>query len=346
MLFRAKSTGAGAEFAWKSTSDANEWMRISNTGNLGISNSAPTHTLSVNGTTFVNTYVAVGNSTVNAVVNSTSIYWNSSAAAAITLSKPSANGSRIDIIAGANVASQGYWSGVHFTPPGSFTNSTSGTAYPRTSHYYEYTSTANPSDLYYYIRAGNDGGIGNGLRLYSSTTAGATGGIDIAANGNIGIGNTAPTDKLSVNGTTYHQGNVILGSASVAVGLQANGSYGSANQVLTSNGTSVYWANASSGGASANSTGGTGAVQYYNGTTLGSSTNLVFDGTKLSIGNSSVNTTVNSTASFVQYMGMNGPTISDNYTVPGSAGGIAVGPVTVTTGKLLTITTGSRLVII
>jgi len=168
--------------------------------NAGINNSAPTHTLSVNGTTFVNTYVTVGNSTVNSTVNSTSITWNSTAAAAITINKPSSNGSRIDISTGANVASAGFWNGVHFTPPVALTNSTSGTAYPRTSHYYEYTSTANPSDLYYYIRAGNDAGIGTGLRLYSSTTAGATGGVDIAANGNIGIGNTSPAQKLVVGG--------------------------------------------------------------------------------------------------------------------------------------------------
>jgi hypothetical protein len=66
--------------------------------------------------------------------------------------------------------------------------------------------------------------------------------------GNIGIGNTAPSDRLSVNGTTFHSGNVILGSSSVTVGLQANGGYGTSGQVLTSNGTATYWAAASSSG--------------------------------------------------------------------------------------------------
>lgn len=65
--------------------------------------------------------------------------------------------------------------------------------------------------------------------------------------GNLGVGNTAPTNKLSVNGTTYLGGNVILGSASVAVGLQANGNYGTSGQVLTSNGTATYWATAAAG---------------------------------------------------------------------------------------------------
>ena len=65
--------------------------------------------------------------------------------------------------------------------------------------------------------------------------------------GNIGIGNTAPSDRLSVNGTSYFSGNVILGNSSIAVGLQANGGYGTSGQVLTSNGTATYWAAAAAG---------------------------------------------------------------------------------------------------
>jgi hypothetical protein len=68
----------------------------------------------------------------------------------------------------------------------------------------------------------------------------------INSSGNVGIGNTAPTDKLSVNGTTYLQANVTLNA-----GLLANGSLGSAGQVLTSNGSSTYWSAVSANGASA-----------------------------------------------------------------------------------------------
>ena len=66
--------------------------------------------------------------------------------------------------------------------------------------------------------------------------------------GNIGIGNNAPSDRLSVSGTTYHGGNVIFGNSSVVVGVQANGSYGTTGQVLTSNGTATYWSTVSGGG--------------------------------------------------------------------------------------------------
>jgi hypothetical protein len=65
--------------------------------------------------------------------------------------------------------------------------------------------------------------------------------LRIASNGNIGIGNTTPANKLAINGTTYLAGNLILGNSSITVGLQANGSYGTAGQVLATNGTATYW---------------------------------------------------------------------------------------------------------
>ena len=68
--------------------------------------------------------------------------------------------------------------------------------------------------------------------------------ISVSTTGNVGISNSAPTDKLSINGTTFFQGNVKFGTSSIAVGLQANGSLGTTGQVLTSNGSSIYWATA------------------------------------------------------------------------------------------------------
>ena len=68
------------------------------------------------------------------------------------------------------------------------------------------------------------------------------------SNGNIGIGNTAPAYKLRVEG-----------DVSLFGGVHANGSLGTAGQVLHSNGTSVYWAaDDNSGGTVTSIVGGTG----------------------------------------------------------------------------------------
>ena len=59
------------------------------------------------------------------------------------------------------------------------------------------------------------------------------------ANGNIGFIFNKTTNTVTVN------------TISVTAGLLANGSYGSANQILTTNGSVVYWAN-NVGSSSAN----------------------------------------------------------------------------------------------
>jgi hypothetical protein len=68
----------------------------------------------------------------------------------------------------------------------------------------------------------------------------------VVANGNIGIGNSTPANKLVVNGTTRFEANLVTSNT---VNILANGAYGTAGQVLASNGTTVYWATL--GGASA-----------------------------------------------------------------------------------------------
>ena len=93
----------------------------------------------------------------------------------------------------------------------------------------------------------------------------------------------------SSNGTFT---NLLTINAAVITGnLTANGANGSSGQVLTTNGSGLYWSTVSGGGGgeTSNSTGGSGAIQYYNGTTFGSSTNLVFGGTTVFIGNSTSN---------------------------------------------------------
>ena len=72
--------------------------------------------------------------------------------------------------------------------------------------------------------------------------------MTISGNGNIGIGNTTPANRLVVAGTSLISGNAAF-SANITVtgtailnAVSANGTVGTAGQVLTSNGTTTYWA--------------------------------------------------------------------------------------------------------
>ena len=68
----------------------------------------------------------------------------------------------------------------------------------------------------------------------------------VVANGNVGIGNSAPAHKLAVNGTLWLAANI---TTTNTVNIVANGVLGTAGQVLASNGTTLYWQTL--GGASA-----------------------------------------------------------------------------------------------
>lgn len=62
--------------------------------------------------------------------------------------------------------------------------------------------------------------------------------VYFVSNGNVGIGNTTPNHKLRIEG-----------DISLSGGLHANNSFGSNGQVLTSNGSTVYWSTSESGGS-------------------------------------------------------------------------------------------------
>jgi len=127
---------------------------------------------------------------------------------------------------------------------------------------------------------------GSALSIGSNNTTQIT----VASNGNIGISNNIPTDKLSVAGSAYLNGNLTLGSVSVPVGISANGGYGTAGQVLTTNGSAVYW---SQGGISGSNT----QIQFNDsnfangsaGFTFNKTSNALFVGNSFTInGNSSI----------------------------------------------------------
>lgn len=120
-----------------------------------------------------------------------------------------------------------------------------------------------------------------------------------------------------VNAAVYSIGSSWIANSTTvvfgtSVGLQANGSIGSANQALFSNGTTVYWANV------------TGGAGYYKGN----------QGAAGSASNAN------------NIFRINSNTISNNITISSGENAITTGPITVNTGFTLTIDTGGRAVII
>jgi len=87
----------------------------------------------------------------------------------------------------------------------------------------------------------------NGTYMQFSTTANNSTSpgvrVRIDPSGNVGIGNTAPTNKLSVSGTSWFRDVVILQD-----GLNANGTLGVVGSVLTSNSATPRWTGASANG--------------------------------------------------------------------------------------------------
>lgn len=93
-----------------------------------------------------------------------------------------------------------------------------------------------------------------------------------------GFANVSTT--LRVGGVTTFSGNVVLGS----VGVSANGGFGTAGQVLSSNGTAAYWATAAGGGGGVTtfdggSTGLTPSSASNGAVSLGGTLNVGYGGT-------------------------------------------------------------------
>jgi hypothetical protein len=102
---------------------------------------------------------------------------------------------------------------------------------------------------------------------------------------------------------------VVFGTS---VGIQANGSIGSANQVLYSNGTTVYWANV---------TGGTSYTKGNNGA-------------------------VGDPSNANNLFRINSNTQSNNITIADGENALAAGPISITPGYSLIVQTGGRAIIV
>jgi hypothetical protein len=239
----------------RNTNNVTKWVYTGNTIDILTANtSGEGFAIGLNGqssyfeTGYLGTYVAnrlvVGSSTSNATINSSAIITNS-----ITISSP--NTATFTNINGQTNASAGDFKSNAYAYLGGFGGN--------------YLAFGQQSNFHQWIQSGYSA---SGAVYYSI--------ILNPLGGNIGIGNTAPADKLSVNGTTFLGGNVTLSS----YGLSANGSYGSAGQSLLSNGSATYWATA---GATLNAN-NTDTQTFYIGLSNASSgawTNAVVSTTKL-----------------------------------------------------------------
>ncbi len=128
---------------------------------------------------------------------------------------------------------------------------------------------------------GGDAGVGFGRLEYHDNRWIINSGSDSS---NVAVFQRGNLVKSFIdNDGAFHGPLVITGT------VTANGGTGSANQVLTSNGTGVYWAAASAGASVA---GTNTTIQFNDSGALGSVANLTYDKTtnRLSVGNSTINT--------------------------------------------------------
>jgi hypothetical protein len=138
-------------------------------------------------------------------------------------------------------------------------------------------SAMGAGDSYLYA-SNNDLVIGtasaNDIRFITGGTTTSEIRVEIDAGGNVGIGNTAPNARLQVTGTanisglTTLSGNLVLSTTSAIV---ANGTVGTAGQVLFSNATSVYWATPATGVSGSDT-----QIQYNDGGNLAGAAGLTF----------------------------------------------------------------------
>jgi hypothetical protein len=138
-------------------------------------------------------------------------------------------------------------------------------------------SAMGAGDSYLYA-SNNDLVIGtasaNDIRFITGGTTTSEIRVEIDAGGNVGIGNTTPNARLQVTGTanisglTTLSGNLVFSTTSAIV---ANGTVGTAGQVLFSNATTVYW-----GTPAAGVSGSDTQIQYNDGGNLAGAAGLTF----------------------------------------------------------------------
>ena len=145
--------------------------------------------------------IVAGSATVYLQLANNTLTWANPASGNFTLQKPASTASlgyRWDVAVGGlnSILSGGFWNGWHFNTPDTIINASAGNEFPRTSHYYSYSTATNPTDLTYNILTGNTTvpqsmfiGTGSSSGVLQLGTA-STERMRIDSSGNVGIGTT------------------------------------------------------------------------------------------------------------------------------------------------------------
>jgi hypothetical protein len=244
-------------------------------GNVGIGNTTPVHRLSINGDAFVNTSITVGNATVNVTINSTSFTGTASNASLLN-NKTEGN-------LNVNNATTAYGK-----TEGNLNVNNATTAYSKAE------SALNVNSA---LTANNSTNLGGQAASYYTNATNITTGTLPYAQIPANVINT--TAAFTRTGITTFNANVVLGSS----GLSANGGFGTAGQVLHSNGTATYWAADENAGGTVTSVASGNGITGGTITTTGTLTAVA--GAGVVVNTSGINVlanngiTANSTGTFV-----------------------------------------------
>lgn len=326
--FISNSTTSYYESSYSNTADGiyNSVVTVSNSSVSSITLGNSSVNAVVNSTTFSGTANNANFVKANTgiVSNSSGVFVNSSYIATLTANNTSFVGS----VSAANVVSNAQLS----------------------ANLGNYQTTAGLSANVATLTSNSATFLGSSITFGNSTGIFTTGTINSASFtvGTSTIANSTGVYTGVVNGSTISVGTSVIANTSrlvigTGVGVQANGDIGTAGQILTSNGTTVYWSTVTSSVAGSNT-----QIQFNDSGSANATAGFTFDKTSntLSIGNTTVNTTANSASVLPGIMYHNYQTINIDYTVANNYSASMVGPVTVATGKTLTINSGARFVVI